>query len=86
MPYITCPDGKIYSRYDNSDYVKWCICNEKKEAQDKFNACMLDPKCKENYEYEKSIQPYLISASILIIFLLFLLMIHLFYKLTKINQ
>jgi hypothetical protein len=28
MPYITCPDGKTYSRYDQSPYVKWCICEE----------------------------------------------------------
>lgn len=28
MPYITCGDGKVYSRYDNHPFVKECIESE----------------------------------------------------------
>ena len=53
MPYITCPDGQTYSRYDQSKYVKWCICNEKEQQQKKFNECMKDPTCKKEHLQRK---------------------------------
>lgn len=49
MPYIQCPDGQTYSRYDQRKYVKWCICNKKEQQQKKFNECMQDPTCKKEY-------------------------------------
>ena len=49
MPYIKCPDGNTYSKYDRSEYVQWCICNEKENKAKELKACMEDPKCKEQY-------------------------------------
>jgi uncharacterized membrane protein affecting hemolysin expression len=45
MPYITCQDGKTYSRYDNSTYVVECIRTEDSIAEAKFRECTLDPTC-----------------------------------------
>ena len=48
MPYITCPDGNIYSRYDQSPYVIDCIRKEDSAINARNIACMKDPKCVEN--------------------------------------
>ena len=53
MPYITCPDGHTYSRYDNSPYVKWCKCDEIGRAQDPNNLSYL--------HYSKAEREYLNS-------------------------
>jgi len=58
MSYVTCPDGKIYSRYDQSKYVKWCICNEKKQQQKRVNECMQNPTCKNRREMEENVIVY----------------------------
>ena len=50
MPYITCPDGNTYSRYDQDPYVQDCICQEKEAQQKEYNECMADPHCKANRE------------------------------------
>jgi hypothetical protein len=75
MPYITCPDGKTYSRYDQSDYVKWCICNEKSLQQKKFNVCMADPKCRAEYEWKKASEPYFIWFCVVLIITFFVLFV-----------
>jgi len=49
MPYIHCPDGRTYSRYSQTEYVKWCICNEREQSEKKFNECMQDPNCKKQH-------------------------------------
>ncbi len=46
MPYIECPNGKTYSRYDNSPYVVWCIKHEDSMERANYLACTLDPVCK----------------------------------------
>lgn len=45
MPYIQCPDGNVYSRYDQSPYVVECIKNESHRSDSLFNACTQDPRC-----------------------------------------
>lgn len=64
MPYITCPDGQTYSRYNQSEYVKWCICNEKRVNIEKHEACMKDPSCKESRDNSNKI---IIGSSLIII-------------------
>jgi hypothetical protein len=71
MPYITCPDGKTHSRYDQSDYVKWCICDEKEQQQKKFNECMENPECKEEYLQKQEHGKY-VSVACVVIFLFLL--------------
>ncbi len=44
MPYITC-DGKTYSRYDTSPYVKECIAKEEKYYHELRVKCDKDPDC-----------------------------------------
>ena len=53
MPYIQCKDGKTYSRYDQSEYVKKCICEEKEAQVREFQECMQDPTCKKEYEHHQ---------------------------------
>lgn len=50
MPYITCKDGKTYSRYDQSPYVKQCICEEQKFYTEEKAKCDLDPECVKKRE------------------------------------
>lgn len=80
MPYVTCPDGKTYSRYDQSDYVKWCICNEKEQEQKKFQECMEDPICKKEYLHKQEV-----SKNILIYGggIMLTLLVIIFWKLFK---
>jgi len=47
MPYITCPNGKTYSRYDQSPYVCDCIKKQEKYHDSLDAACLQDPKCIE---------------------------------------
>jgi hypothetical protein len=53
MPYITCPNGKTYSRYSNENEAKECIANEKKHNQEILQACLETPSCKEKLEFDK---------------------------------
>ena len=80
MPYITCPDGKTYSRYNQSEYVKWCICNKKEQQQNKFNECMQDPTCKKEYlqKQETSKNTLIYGSGLSLILVTFL-----FWKLIK---
>jgi hypothetical protein len=50
MPYITCKDGKTYSKYDQSEYVKKCICEEDAYYKKKYTECMANPNCKKEYD------------------------------------
>lgn len=76
MPYITCPDGKTYSRYDQSEYVKKCMCEEKAEQEKKFQECMKDPKCKKEYEHQQFIaKSFLITGVSLITIMLLVLIV-----------
>jgi hypothetical protein len=79
MPYITCPDGKTYSRYDQSEYVKWCICNEKHVQEQKFNECMQDPKCKSDYDSNINI---FYSITFIFIILITLVLVKINFKST----
>lgn len=45
MPYITCKDGKTYSRYDASEYAQNCIALEKKETTIQTTACNRSQEC-----------------------------------------
>lgn len=83
MPYIQCPDGNTYSRYDTSEYVTWCKCNESrindsinKIRKLQYNKCTLDPNCLEkrnNLEFKENI----------IILIILIIFIYLFYKIIK---
>ena len=83
MPYIKCPDGKTYSRYDNSEYVTWCKCNESrindsinKIRKLQYDKCTLDPNClkkRNDSEFKE-------NCIILIISIIF---VYLFYKIIK---
>ncbi len=75
MPYIKCKDGKIYSRYNQSSYVKKCILEEKQDRQKAFNSCMLDKTCKENYENEIKFGQYFVIVYIIfcVVFIIALL-------------
>ena len=53
MPYITCPDGKTYSRYDSSKYVKTCIADQKAQQQAQQQACLQDTACAAKMETNK---------------------------------
>ena len=83
MPYIKCPDGNIYSRYDNSEYVTWCKCNESRINDSintirklQYDKCTLDPNCLEkrnNLEFKENCNLLIISIIIIL----------LSYKITK---
>ena len=47
MPYITCKDGEVYSRYDTSQYVNNCIIQETQERIEVRIACDKDVECSE---------------------------------------
>lgn len=83
MPYITCPDGNVYSRYDQSTYVKWCICEENKfndsinkQKEIKYNECSLNPECLE----KRNQSEFLNISIVMIIFIIFLLLLYNAYK------
>ena len=72
MPYITCPDGKTYSRYDDSPYVEWCKCEEKREKYKAEVACQKDPAClKEREDTQAGLLFAMIGCLILIFVLAF---------------
>lgn len=70
MPYITCPDGKTYSRYDTSPYVKWCIkCQEEQYRLEEIK-CMKDPQCRMEQENKNTIiNGIAFSIGLILIFL-----------------
>jgi len=70
MPYIQCPDGQTYSRYDNSPYVVWCIHNEDSIANAKWTACLADPKCIGGYKHKENIAFTICLISIIILILI----------------
>lgn len=74
MPYITCPDSKTYSRYSSKPYVKQCIAEQKQKQQEKIQACLESPACKEQATFNGV---FLFSGFLLITLCLFFL----FYKL-----
>lgn len=74
MPYITCPDGKTYSRGDNSPYVVTCIYNEKQQYLKKHATCMLDIKCKSDYIAHQEKMRYFIGFSVILIIVMFFLL------------
>lgn len=83
MPYIQCKDGRTYSRYDNSQYVKDCIECERKEYQLKYDSCTQDPACyaerlKSRHDFQVEIS--LVLTMFFIFFIIFFIMI---YKLIK---
>lgn len=78
MPYITCPDGKTYSRYDSNTEVKTCISNQKSAYQAKHAACMKDTICKENYDFNSNL-----ALGISITFVIFTII--LIFKLTSLD-
>jgi hypothetical protein len=55
MPYITCPDGKTYSRYDTSPYVCDCIRKERAYYDSLNSVCLQDPKCVAERKLDKQI-------------------------------
>lgn len=50
MPYITCDDGRTYSRYDNTPYVCDCIKKERAFYDSLDRVCMQDPICRAKNE------------------------------------
>lgn len=76
MPYIQCPDGNIYSRYDNSPYVVECIAGEAKRNDSIYNACTLDPDCLKERQASHQRVSWVINgiciSMLLLIFLIFL--------------
>lgn len=80
MPYIKCPDGKTYSRYDQSDYAEWCICNEQAQRDKIFTECMEDPTCKKEYLHNQDVSKSiaLFGSGIIVMLLIFI-----FYRTLK---
>jgi len=66
MPYITCKNGRTYSRYDQSKYVKKCICEEREAQWREFRECMQDPACKKEYEHERFVSKTIAGVGILV--------------------
>lgn len=78
MPYIECPDGKTYSRYDNSPYVVWCIKHEDSVANARYLTCMQDPICKAEMDRINKIEKNVLIGMFL--FFAILLIVMFFYK------
>ena len=81
MPYITCPDGQTYSRYDNSTYVKWCKCQEDSIYRAKHIACMNDPVCKAKQEQIDKVGKVIIGGGLSCFFLLIVFFFVMLFKL-----
>lgn len=50
MPYITCENGKTYSRYDNSEHVQGFIALENQEIIEQSIACGKSQECIDRHE------------------------------------
>ena len=64
MPYISCPDGHTYSRYDNSTYVNWCKCQEDSIRLAQQQSCAKDPACRAEREHAKQVVDWSIGISL----------------------
>ena len=82
MLYITCLDGHEYFRYDNSPYVKWCICREDSIYNAQHLKCMRDPVCRA--KWEQSQKNMTIMISLWVVCFVFLLVFFV-YKLVKLK-
>ena len=80
MPYITCKDGKTYSRYDQSEYVKKCICEEKEAQEREFKECMQDPACKKDYENKQFVSKTIAGVGIALFAILIIFAVRAFIK------
>ncbi len=81
MPYITCPNGRTYSRYDQSEYVKWCICQENEYYRQQHLKCMKDPECKAKYDSNQKFMKGFIGVSAAILLIGFFILFRTFLKL-----
>lgn len=46
MPYITCSNGKTYSRYSADPYVRECISVQNTASSAARDKCLLDEECR----------------------------------------
>jgi len=80
VPYITCKDGKTYSRYDQSEYVKKCICEENEAQEREFKECMQDPTCKKDYEHKQFVAKTFVGIGVTLFVVLIIFMVRAFIK------
>jgi hypothetical protein len=80
MPYITCPDGKTYSRYDQSEYVQNCICEQEAAEKKEFQECMQDPTCKKEYEQHQQNMTTLTIVCLSVSIISFLILSRIMFK------
>lgn len=86
MPYIKCPDGRTYSRYDQSEYVRWCIKCEKDQEDFQYRLCMSDPACRQQMEHKQHQFNLYFSGMAILMAIFFTFMLVTLFKLSRNNE